>query len=474
MATLAVPLTDFGERHFGQATLGDERRRKRLVILANQVAAHPEGSLPHKLGNPAAYQAMFRLCKCPEVTHAAVLETHCQATLARMRECLETVLVLHDTTELDFTSRNSLRKELGQIGDGGGRGYECHNSLAVTARSGELLGLVNQILHHRAKVPKNEGLAAKRAREDRESLLWLRGSAAVGAPPPEARWVDVCDRGADTFEFLDDEDRRDRQYVVRSNYNRSILLGHAAPSAEEQPGCLHDYLRTVAPIGGRLVHVPARDGQPARIAKCLVAVAPVRILPPHNRRGEHRGQPLCVWTIRVWEIDSPEGVKEPLEWILLTNVPTTNLDETIERVRWYERRWTIEDFHKGQKTGCGIERLQFQSVDRLEPMIALLSVVAVMLVNLRYAARREDAVRTPAIQYVSHAQVAVLSVWRYKERRLDLTVHEFFYALARLGGHQNRKSDGPPGWITLWRGWNQLQQMVDYATKAGVEKCDEY
>ena len=43
-------------------------------------------------------------------------------------------------------------------------------------------------------------------------------------------------------------------------------------------------------------------------------------------------------------------------------------------------------------------------------------------------------------------------------------------ALGRLGGHQNRKSDGPPGWITLWRGWNQLQQMVDYAIKAGVEK----
>ena len=33
--------------------------------------------------------------------------------------------------------------------------------------------------------------------------------------------------------------------------------------------------------------------------------------------------------------------------------------------------------------------------------------------------------------------------------RLDWTVHEFFYALARLGGHQNRKSDEEPGWLVL-------------------------
>ncbi|MSU80383.1 MAG: hypothetical protein EXS16_20135, partial [Gemmataceae bacterium] len=29
------------------------------------------------------------------------------------------------------------------------------------------------------------------------------------------------------------------------------------------------------------------------------------------------------------------------------------------------------------------------------------------------------------------------------------------------GGHQNRKCDGFPGWITLWRGWQKLQAMVD-------------
>ncbi|MBL4883480.1 MAG: IS4 family transposase, partial [Planctomycetaceae bacterium] len=47
-------------------------------------------------------------------------------------------------------------------------------------------------------------------------------------------------------------------------------------------------------------------------------------------------------------------------------------------------------------------------------------------------------------------------MWRYRKDK-DLTIHEFYMALARLGGHQNRKSDHRPGWLILWRGWTKLQ-----------------
>ena len=57
--------------------------------------------------------------------------------------------------------------------------------------------------------------------------------------------------------------------------------------------------------------------------------------------------------------------------------------------------------------------------------------------------------------------VEVLSVWRHKEAR-PMTVLQFTLALARLGGHLNRKCDGLPGWLTLWRGWERLRTMLDY------------
>ena len=56
--------------------------------------------------------------------------------------------------------------------------------------------------------------------------------------------------------------------------------------------------------------------------------------------------------------------------------------------------------------------------------------------------------------------VHVLSGWRHKQPRDDLSVYEFAMALAGLGGHPNRKGDGFPGWLTLWRAWEDLQLMV--------------
>jgi len=50
-------------------------------------------------------------------------------------------------------------------------------------------------------------------------------------------------------------------------------------------------------------------------------------------------------------------------------------------------RWVVEEFHKAQKTGCNIEDPQFTFVERLQPMIALLSVVATTLLSLRDLSR---------------------------------------------------------------------------------------
>ena len=87
--------------------------------------------------------------------------------------------------------------------------------------------------------------------------------------------------------------------------------------------------------------------------------------------------------------------------------------------------------------------------------------MALTLLDLRDCSRRDDAKTRPATTVVGHDYVAVLTAWRYGEVRLKISVHDFYYALARLGGHQNRKNDHPPGWLVLWRGWTKLQGMLD-------------
>jgi hypothetical protein len=70
------------------------------------------------------------------------------------------------------------------------------------------------------------------------------------------------------------------------------------------------------------------------------------------------------------------GIREPLEWVLLTTVAVSGLADALERVQWYARRWGFEVFHRILKSGCQIEDRQLGTADRLEACLAIDAVVA--------------------------------------------------------------------------------------------------
>jgi hypothetical protein len=461
-----IPKTGFGELNFGMVQLGDRRRTRRLVQAADRILQHPCGTLPDKLNHPAELKGLYRLVDQDRVTHAAVLSQHRDLVRQRMQACAGDILMLHDTTELDYTGKTTLA-DLGFIGKGHRqRGYLCHHSLAVVAGTREVLGLASQILHHRPASPENETRATRRSKPDRESRLWRQGCEACPAPSTGPRVIDIADRGADLFEFLEFEQAEGRRYVVRSRHDRGCEV--QSPQGPQSVR-LHAFARALPAWGEYEVDVPTRDKRPARMARVRIAAGQVRLAPPRLPRGQHGDEPLTVWVVYVGEIDPPKGA-EPVEWILLTNVSVESLAEARERVGWYAHRWIIEELHKAQKTGCGIELPQFTKLERLEPMIALLSVVAVELLRLRTAARSPDTQARPATEYVPKQHMEVVSAWRYGAIR-ELTVHEFYFAVARLGGHQNRKHDHPPGWLVLWRGWAKLESMVIGAIALKRARC---
>jgi hypothetical protein len=447
----------FGSEHFGAAELGDRRRTRALVRCADQVHRHPTGTLPDKFANPAQLKCFYRLMNNKQVTHAAVLKPHRQRTLELARSNPGVTLFIHDDTHKDYTGLGSLQGELGPIGNGSQRGYICHNVLAVNADRRETLGLAHQQLHKRPRRKRKQTREQARRNPKRESRLWKKGSQAVPAAPPGRLWIEVADRGADLMEFLDHVQEQNKHYLVRSYHNRSIVRIEA--DGQQVEDRLHDYARRLPLQSVREITVPASDKAPARTARVRVAWAQVTLQPPRQPRGEERGVPLETWVVRVAECDPPEGVA-PVEWILVTNVPVESASQSWRTVEWYAQRWIIEEYHKAEKTGMGVENLQFTTEAALQPAIAFLSVQATALLQLRDASRDADAATRPASGLFPLAMIVALALWRYEAPRTDLSVHEFFYALARLGGHQNRKGDGPPGWLVLWRGWTKLQSMT--------------
>ena len=345
----------------------------------------------------------------------------------------------------------------------------------------EVLGLCNQVLHRRAKVRKTETTAQKRNRKTRESLLWLKG---VEPLPANQKFVDVCDQGADTFEFLEHEVHSGRRFVIRAAYDRGILIGHGDPTtsdtsklrtyAAELPAAGHWTLRVTSKVTKKS---PKKKGRPktvkrtARLAELAVSFGAVQVKPPLDKNGIHGNRPLPMWVVRVWEIDPPAG-QERLEWFLVTNEPITTFEDAYRLVGWYECRWIIEEYHKGMKTGCRIESPQFTMEESLQPAIALISIVTLTLLSIRDASRRADAKQRKATEIISKDYVDVLSAWRHGETKSNWSIHEFYYALARLGGHQNRKNDHPPGWQVLWEGWKELQAMLcGYDAMKIIERC---
>jgi hypothetical protein len=456
----------FAEFHFGGANLGHKARTKALVRAATQISRHPGGTLPTKMANPTSYKSMDALMNRPEVTHASVLACHQERTRAKMEASDKPLLIVHDATNLDYSGLSIA--QLGQVGNGGGRGYICHNALVVDPSSREALGLIYQKLHVRRKVPKKESAKAKREHPQRESRLWSDAVTALGTPPPGKRWIDVCDRGADIFEFLATEQSLGRSCVVRASYNRMIVTSHTMPEKVRQPGkrkavvpqnLLFDYLKTLPAQTHKSKTMFDREDGKDRKVELSIAWSPVMLLAPQVSKGIYSKEPVRVYALRVWEPDPPQG-KEPLQWFLLTFEEITNSAKAWEIASFYECRFVVEEYHKAQKTGCQIEDLQFETAQSLQPMIGILSVIAVMLLNLRQAAKREGAETRKATEIIDPEYEEVLRAWRHKQPHGELSIKEFYIALARLGGHMNRKSDGFPGWLTLWRGWMKLELLV--------------
>ena len=177
-----------------------------------------------------------------------------------------------------------------------------------------------------------------------------------------------------------------------------------------------------------------------------------------------------MWVVHVKEVDAPKGI-EPLEWILLTSLPVESFEDAWLVIGYYEKRWLIEEWHKALKTGCRLEHRQLKTAGRLEALTGLLSVVAVRLLQLKSAAR--TAPDRPAREMVPLHWIVMLQAARPSKKAVrpsSMTVGEFYRQLAMFGGFLGRKSDGEPGWITIWRGWQKLYLIVRGAEL--VEKSD--
>ncbi len=438
----------WAKKTFGPSQLKDIRRTGRAVKAGTRIAENASASLPAQMHTWKDVIALYRLLDEPDVTFEALMQPHWQQTREQVA-AHPVVLLVQDGTELDL-SRHHTMTGLGPIGKGTTRGLLLQTVLAVLPQSREVLGCATQEAFVRLPIPTGETRSKRRQRAERETDVWMRLVSRLGRFPAETMTVHVGDRGADLFGFFEACQSTQSHFLVRLARNRRL-----APEEADQQ-YLMEHIRSWQPTDSRPFQVPATHGRTARMTVVQLAFGPVTILPPRLEK-RYGPDPLSLWAIRVWEEQPPAG-EEPLEWLLLTSVPTGTRADAWERASWYECRWVVEDYHQCLKTGCRIEERQMHTADRLTRLLGLLSPVAVRLLQLRDLSRQEPD--HLALQVVEADLLAVVAA-QTGSSPASMTMASFWQAVARMGGYLARRRDGPPGWKTLWAGWLRAQTLLE-------------
>jgi hypothetical protein len=439
----------WAQEHFGGAVLGDKRRNERLVAIAQAYALRPGASIPKLFKQGYDVQATYDFFCRDEVTPEAIQAPHRRIVHERMSATNDVVLLIQDTSTLSWSGKSKV-EGLGPVGNGRDfeQGFLLHTTIAARvarqAEAGrrpqlELLGVADQQFHVRAQGGKPAGeTRSQRNKRWRESALWSAAVERIGAAPAGAWWIEVSDRESDVYDHLKACVDANHGFVVRANQDRGLK--------DHEQSRLFDAARQAPLLGEYDLALRGRKGRPARTARMSIGAERIELRPPARSR---KLGPICCWVLRAMEIDPPEG-QAGLEWVLLSDQPIDSFEDAAQVVGYYAARWVIEEFHMALKTGMGAELLQLEHANRLMASVALMSVVALRLVDLREHVRvtPDDPAELSQLDEMDRAILSKLV------KRPLRTIKEVAYAIGRLGGHMPQ--NGYPGWRTMTDGLMQL------------------
>ncbi len=438
-------------QEFGQAELGDKRRKERLVQMATELGQQPQGSLPEATGSVAKLKAAYRFFDNQDIEGSAILDSHLQATCQRMRT-VERVLAIQDTSYLDW-SHHPATQGLGPLVRSENRGLVTHTTMAFSVE-GVPLGVLAQEVWARdeetyGQLPDHHD----RPIEEKESYKWLKSLARLNeicVVCPDTHLVSVGDREADVYDLLLAERLEGVDLLVRAAMNRGV---------EQEERLLWEAVKSQAVSAQLAIQIPARHGQTARTAELEIRWRQVRLNPPRRRTQEHLPR-ITVWAILATEKSPPPEVS-PIEWMLLTTVPVNSVQDAIEKIEWYACRWGIEVWFRVLKSGCKIEDRRLATAERLMRCLALYSVIAWRILYATMLARSVPDLPCTVLLETEEWQALFCAIHKtavVTDQPPDL--HQAVVWIAQLGGFLARKGDGDPGPMTLWKGFQHLADLT--------------
>jgi len=445
--------SDWTEEEFGEIEVYDNRLKERVRIVARDFFSQPGAQVPQACGGSIAKaKAAYRFFDNENISMEILLKSHIRATGERIRKH-KVVLAVQDTTTLNYTMHPEA-EGLGPINHQGDNciGLIMHDTMAFS-EDGTPLGLLD--VQCWARDAGNRGKKSKRAQlpiEEKESFKWLKSFQAVAkmqALCPETSLISVGDREADIYELF-------YETIRHPNGPKLLIRADKWKKRKVEGELLWDTILKEPVAGHRYIQVARTGKRKAREAKLEIRYRQVTLTPPLDKNLP----PITVWAVYVKEINRAVSVKEPIEWMLLTTVSVSTLEQAEERIRWYGRRWGIEVYHRTLKSGCRIEDRRLDNADRLEACIAVDMVVAWRVFLLTMLNREHPELPCDAVLSEDEWRALTVFYTRKAPPKTPPPIKEVIVLIAKLGGFLGRKSDGNPGTVTVWRGLGRLGDIA--------------
>ena len=411
----------------------------------------PNESVPQASQAPSVSQSIYRFWSNKRVSPQEVLASHRPSVLERVND-KTVVLAIQDTTDLNFSTLEQTTG-LGFTGSGKQQGFKVHSCFAVSGQ-GEPLGLLHQYTWSRPHQRGKRGVRRQKQTREKESQRWLDTlSAAEEGVNESVCLIHVGDREADIYDLFIQPRHTNSELLIRAEHNRKLAdeLGYLIPTIEQGPilgECTLDIHRN-----------PQRE---ARRAKLTLRAMEVTIEVPKHHLKRSQYQPVCLNVILVEEENPSDGGK-PIRWLLLTTLAIETFEQVWQCVYWYSLRWLIERFHYTLKSGCRIEDLQLDSVDKLLKALSTYSIIAWRIMALTYGARLRPEDSCEVILEPMEWKLLRRKFQPKNRSKKPPTLSQAIRWIAQLGGFLARKDDGEPGLKTLWRGLGVLRHLMEGA-----------
>ena len=447
------------------SNFGDERINKRYSIILEDLGKKPEISIPAASKGFKETIGAYRFFDNEKVTLEKILEPHVNATIERIRSH-SVVLLVQDTTELDYSGQKEL-EGAGPLTYQTRRGFLTHPTIVITPDKLPLGVICTEIWSRSWEETKKKD-RRKRGIDEKESRIWIesyRRSCEIASLVPETQIINISDREGDIYELFIDYHEHNlptkADLIVRAAQNRRLLEKKIEDQNKYEK--IWDKLEKEEKLGEIEFFIGDKQDSKRKVIQTIRS-ATVTLKSP-ERTGINLPH-LEINAVLAKEENPPEG-KDAVEWLILTTLDVKKFDEAVNVINYYLCRWQIEIYFKILKSGCKVERLQFEKAERLKRCLLIYMIIAWRIQYITMIGRSYPGINCEAVFDPDEWKAVYIVVKQKEPPKEPPTLSEIITMVASLGGYLERKNDLPPGPKTIWIG---LQRAKDFAIAMNAHK----